>query len=84
MSTCYVGFEPAIDVNGVDEGAIFSKLKFVNIELSDAENRAKVLVAVIYDTACEASCVKLSVLNGLSSVERFGKVKLRGIYYLLY
>jgi hypothetical protein len=79
VSTCDVGVESAIDINGKDKGAIFSKLKFVNVELSDVENRVKVSVAGIYDTACEVSCVKLSVLNGLSSIERVGKVKLRGI-----
>jgi hypothetical protein len=78
-STCDVGVESAIDINGKDKGAIFSKLKFVNVELSDVENCVTVSVAGIYDSACEESCVKLSVLNGLSSIERVGKVKLRGI-----
>jgi hypothetical protein len=42
VSACDIGKESAIDINGKDNGAIFSKLKFGNVELSDDENRVKV------------------------------------------
>lgn len=55
MSTCDAGNESTSDVNVMDKGAMFSKLKFVNVELSGVENCAEVSVADISDTTCKVS-----------------------------
>jgi hypothetical protein len=49
VSTCDAGNESTSDVNVMDKGAMFSKLKFVNVELSGVENCAEVSVADISD-----------------------------------